>query len=166
MIALPSSMEDMYRIHQLVWAYIVPKVQSNLTPSFLYRLDNGLIRVRSRHLPAGRTLFKTLTPQRPIHIDLAAVEGSDHQQPVAEQDLQSWCQRKLEKAGFGVTSLAITGHEVRRGCKYADGRVHKIVIPVARVQASITLKDLQSCNDAWQNGIGRGKRFGLGMITQ
>lgn len=166
LIALPEHEIDLYRVHQLVWSHVAKAVdQKSVRPSFIFRIDAGMVRVRSNDLPSRRCTVSVPIASRPLRIDLAAVWGGNHDETVPHDMLESWCLKKLATAGYGATQIDIE-MEHRDGVKFIDGRSHKINIPVARctVHDWSTL-DSGLSGEAWIKGIGRGKRFGLGMLA-
>ena len=168
LIALPDCETDIYRVHQLVWNHVARAAKSRTTtPSFIYRIDGGMIRVRSYDLPGAIAPLPTPATEghTNIRLDLAAVQGTNHDEPIAPERLEQWCTNKLAAAGFGVDAIAIEEYETRSGTKVECGRIHKIQIPVVRVRAKLKVVDIRSCETAWVRGIGRGKRFGLGMLA-
>lgn len=162
LIALPGVETDLYRIHQLVWNHVEGAVgRTARKPSFIYRIDGGMIRVRSRDFPARGTAATAFRPTAQVFVDLAAVWGAKHDQPVPQAHLVEWCTQKLADAGYQALSLSVLDHEMRTGVKQALD----IRIPVARVKATVIVADSQASACAWDQGIGRGKRFGLGMLA-
>lgn len=167
LIALPDSETDLYRIHQLVWNHVAKATRDQRKrPEFIYRIDDGMIRVRSRDLPAQVTRSTQFRANTPVQIDLAAVWGSEHENAVPASHMAAWCTQKLESVGFEVQALEVTDIQTRTGFKFADEGVQNIKIPVARVNATLKITDPVMATVAWQQGVGRGKRFGLGMLTQ
>ncbi|ABD72035.1 hypothetical protein Rfer_4349 (plasmid) [Rhodoferax ferrireducens T118] len=167
LIALPDIETDLYRIHQLVWQHVARAVESQgrfARPEFIYRIDGGMIRVRG-NLPKNKTSVSAFRANAPVHLDLAAVWGSEHENAVPEAHLADWCAEKIESAGFKVASLAVTNFQYRCGVKHATDNRQNIRIPVASVTTTVTAGDTLACALTWRQGIGRGKRFGLGMLA-
>jgi hypothetical protein len=165
LIALPDTCTDLYRNHQIVWEHVAQAVPYIQATDFLYRIDGGMVRVRSKRFDANCSNVAALNVARPVFVDLAAVKGQDHSEPVAQVDLLPWCGAKLAQAGLLADSLSILDYEVRRGTKTRDGRLMDIRIPVVRVSAKVSIVDTQTSDKAWITGIGRGRRFGLGMLA-
>lgn len=162
LIALPGVETDLYRIHQLVWDHVDGAVgRSMQPPSFIYRIDNGMIRVRSQAFASKGTVAAAFRATAPVFIDLAAVWGAKHDQGVPAGHLSEWCEEKLALSGLQTLSLTILDHETRIGMKKGQ----RIQIPVARICATVLVTDQDSFAQAWSHGIGRGKRFGLGMLA-
>jgi hypothetical protein len=162
-IALPTSETDLYRIHQHVWRHVVQACGTlREPPYFLYRVDGPLVRVRSDAF-ARAAMASSFTPGRRIYVDLAALHGGGKKQPVPSHLLENWCARQLALAGLSVRTLNVLTYEVRKGFKAAGG--HTITIPVVRAEADVWVTDQRTCERSWRVGIGRGKRFGLGMLS-
>jgi hypothetical protein len=162
LIALPKIETDLYRVHQLVWQHVANVACSYRRPIFIYRIDGGMIRVRSHDLPNHKTSVAAFRPGSTIYADLSAVRRTAHGDvPVSENELVPWCTQKFVDAGYRVDVLKVLDFEWRHGTKGID----HIKLPVARVEAKLTISDASSCLAAWENGIGRGKRFGLGMLA-
>lgn len=162
-IALPTRETDMYRIHQHVWRHVMQACgRGSQPPYFLYRVDGPFVRIRSDAF--RRTgVVADFRSTRPVYVDLAALQGGGTKQPVPAHLLEDWCARQLATAGFLVRDLTVVGREVRTGFKPAGA--HTITIPVARVEALVRVADQRTCDCTWRTGLGRGKRFGLGMLT-
>lgn len=163
LIALPSGEVDQYRVHQDVWRHVVEVCgPTREPPVFIYRIDGPMIRVRS--CAFGRQgIAATFRADKPVYLDLAALHGGGNKQPVPPHMLADWCRRQLAATGFDVRSLDVLAYESRTGFKAAGA--HKISIPVAQLRAELRASDPASAERAWRNGIGRGKRFGLGMLA-
>lgn len=162
-VALPSSETDLYRIHQHVWRHVAQECGARREPPyFLYRVDGPLVRVRSDAF-TQRARVAAFTPTRGVYVDLAALHGGGKKQPVPRHLLEDWCARQIASAGFAVRALEVLAYEVRTGFKSAGG--HTITIPVVRMQADVCVTDPRRCDRTWRVGIGRGKRFGLGMLS-
>jgi hypothetical protein len=165
LIALPDTCTDLYRTHQIVWEHVARATPHIHGADFLYRVDRGMVQVRSRRFGAHYSKPAVLNASRPVYVDLAAVKGQDHSEPIAEADLLPWCESKLIQAGLLPNSLSILDYEVRRGIKTHAGQSMNIRIPVVRVSAKVIIGDIKVSEKAWTTGIGRGRRFGLGMLA-
>lgn len=165
LIALPSDHTDQYRIHQIVWDYVDRSSPGIRGTEFLYRIDGGMIRVRSTRFSSHRTSVSMLSESRPVYVDLAALKGARHDEEIPVSELSDWCAEKFNQAGLAVTEIEIFAHEVRTGIKIIDGQSLSISLPVARVRAMVKIVDHDAANLAWNAGVGRAKRFGLGMLS-
>lgn len=75
------------------------------------------------------------------------------------QDAHSRVLELLNSAGVDVLDVDIT-QSVASGQKGG----HNIVLPLASVQARVKINDAERAHQSWVEGIGRGRRFGFGMI--
>lgn len=171
LVALPDCITDLYTVHQLVWAHVeraarvARQKHKASTPTFIYRVDSGMIRARSVDLPSGVASVSQMRESADFYLDIAALTGERHDRPVPAASLEQWCASKIERSGFVVSDLVVDQYEMRVGKKYIERVQHNIQIPVARLRAKLKTKDAELCAAAWVNGIGRGKRFGLGMLA-
>lgn len=168
LIATPEEAIDIYRQHQQVWEHAQRAAMPGVRPTFLFRAERGLIRVRSPDFARG-TLRRFL-PEVPAYLDLAAIIQSEEgrELSVPSDDLPAWAQRKLAAAGFDVLKLSVIDVACRAGEKMdrLTGRRHSIALPVASLKLDLAISDEAKAKAAWATGIGRGRRFGLGMLTQ
>lgn len=167
LIALPSPPADLYLLHQQVWEHARRAVAPGQRPSFLYRVDDGLVRVRSTDFARGRTQALS---DGPCSLDLAAViqEARGGERAVDPGDLLVWTKAKLKRSGLRPERLRIVSYGLQRGNKIdrATGYHHRITLPVVRVSFDLEVEDEALANVAWIEGIGRGRRFGLGMLCR
>jgi len=167
LIALPDTPADLYLLHQQVWEHAKRAAAPGQRPTFLYRVDEGLVRVRSRDFVRGRTQGLT---EGPCSLDLAAViqEEGGGQRAVHPDDLTSWAESKLKRSGVRSGRLHVVSYGLQRGNKIerSTGRHHRITLPVARVSFDLEVEDEALADVAWQEGVGRGRRFGLGMLCK
>lgn len=165
MVAIPGLPDDLYRMHQCIWQHAEQASKRGVRPTFLYRVDDGLVRVRSVDFARGTVKSFRAGPCR---LDLAAViQGSDGtSRAVSADDLQAWAVSKISQAGFEVRSLQVLDYRMNHGSKLdkITGRRHRISLPVARLALDLGITDPQKALSAWEDGIGRGRRFGLGML--
>lgn len=166
LIAIPGLPHDLYRMHQCVWDHAERAARPGKPPLFLYRVENGMVQVRGRDFRKG--IVREFNAQRAFRLDIAAVKRSSvaGQTAVPASELDDWCVGALAKAGFAVRELAVESYGVQRGIKRDrnTGRRHLIELPVARLSLRLDVLDQDLANAAWADGIGRGRRFGLGML--
>lgn len=157
--AIPPEVDEAIRQHA------EQASKRGVRPTFLYRIDDGLVRVRS--VDFGRGTVKSLRAG-PCRLDLAAViQGVDGtRRAVSPEDLPDWAVTKISQAGFEVSSFKVLDYRMRHGNKWdrSTGEHHRISLPVARLALDLAIADPQSALSAWEDGIGRGRRFGLGML--
>lgn len=172
LLAMPAAL-GLYEAHQLVWRFAAAAAPPGVRPLFLYRIDGdnrgAVARVRSVDFTGGSCRAVTPDPRRPFRIDLAAVSRSDRGQRAIEADrLNAWCTHQMETAGFDVDDLCVESSTIQAGAKHDrnSGRNLTIVVPTARVHARLRIRDADRAHHAWCFGIGRARRFGLGMLTQ
>lgn len=168
LIAAPDVPPDLYQLHQQVWEHAQRAARSGVRPTFLFRADKGLIRVRSADFARG--MERSFRPGADASLDLAAVlQCSDGRElAVAHADLPTWAADKLSAAGFDVLALEVVAYDMRSGLKMdrATGRRHRITLPVASLRLRLAIADQDKALCAWREGLGRGRRFGLGMLSQ
>ncbi len=166
LIATPGLPSDLYRMHQTVWLHAVKAAKPGKTPRFLYRVENGMVKIRSPDFNIGTV--REFRAGRPCTLDIAAVIQSvvHGQQPVPRSALHSWAVNKLNDAGFYVRQLQVLRYEIHRGVKRDrnTAQKHLIELPVARIQLDLEIEDRSLADAAWCHGIGRGRRFGFGML--
>lgn len=90
--------------------------------------------------------------------------------PVSDTEVAEWTKLLLESHGFSVLSDSDSGIDVPR-IRYSklrwigskeDGAVR---FPVRDVIAFVRVADAEKANAAIADGIGRGKNYGLGMVS-
>lgn len=167
LIAIPGLPSDIYQMHQCVWWHAARAAKPGIRPSFLYRVDDGVVRVRSRDFARGLTREMR---SGSASLDIAAViQAADgHERAVAPSDVEFWAADRLAQAGFAVRRIDLVSYSCQYGIKYvkASGRSLRITLPVARLGLDLEIVDESLAFKAWHEGIGRGRRFGLGMICQ
>ena len=167
LIALPGTPADLYLLHQQVWQHAKRAAAPDQRPTFLYRVDDGVVRVRSPHFARGRAQGLS---EGPCSLDLAAViqEAGGGQRAVAPDKLPAWAEAKLRRSGLRPGRVRVERYGVQHGKKIdrATGQHHRITLPVARVSFDLEVGDEALANLAWLEGIGRGRRFGLGMLCK
>lgn len=87
---------------------------------------------------------------------------------MALDELATWAESKLKRSGVRPGRLCVVSYCVQRGNKIdrATGRHHRITLPVVRVSFDLEVEDEALVDLAWSEGIGRGRRFGLGMLCK
>lgn len=161
---LPRPQTDLYDLHQRVWEHASRAATPGVRPSFLYRVEDGIVRVRSEDFCRG-----TVRELRAgvCQLDIAAVVQSEAgERAVARPELEAWASDKLAIAGFKVRVLEVQDYSVQHGIKHdrVSGRRHRISLPVARLRLDLEVTNPEAARAAWGAGIGRGRRFGLGML--
>ncbi|KLR58971.1 type I-E CRISPR-associated protein Cas6/Cse3/CasE [Diaphorobacter sp. J5-51] len=165
LIAIPGLPTDLYHMHQCVWEHAARAARPGVRPVFLYRVEDGMVRVRSRDFLRGTAReFRGGACGLDIAAVIQSVDGSEHTVPPS--DLVSWASGKLAQAGFVARKLDVLSYELQQGFKRdkASGRGMRIRLPVARLRLDLEVQDDVHARAAWCDGIGRGRRFGLGML--
>lgn len=163
-IALPDQIPDLYGLHQCVWDHALRAARPGVRPAFLYRVEQGIIHVRSADFVRG--IIKELRPG-PYLLDIAAiVQGHDGEHPVALSDLPAWAREKIARAGFHIKHLELVDFGTQHGQKRDrfSSRRHWIHIPTAKLRLDLDICQHDQAQNAWRCGLGRGRRFGLGML--
>jgi len=159
-LAVPPSMRDMYQLHQAVWDHVDRSQAVRHRPVILYRQDQGMVRVRVSDcaIMYGRG--------RPDRASFAEGHAMDWQMRLAlwrdltqSRDIKARIMEMLERAGVEVQFLRF-----RKGMSEGRKRHHLIRLPVADVEAHVRISDPIKARHAWVHGLGRGRRFGFGMI--
>lgn len=106
-------------------------------------------------IEAGQTLT--------IGLRLSATQkttGTDKHEPIPEDKLAGYVERKLEQAGLALTEDASF---------FADedifvGKRGGFATPTVRVKGPVVVRDPEAVVHAWSHGVGRLRTFGLGML--
>jgi hypothetical protein len=162
-IAVPRTVSDIYLLHQAVWGEIDASRDGRLcSPEILYRRDAGCVSVRigAASLKHGRTSsFAAQTGQvRRFSLrcalwrDLRQQSRSPHRR-VAELFSNAGCELLDHQVNFGVAS------------GYKAVIKSSIQLPVADLRGSLRIIDHHRALQAWRLGVGRGRRFGFGMLV-
>lgn len=162
-VALPDSADDLYRQHQLVWEAVRNKLVLPGQGSFVYAMLSPRVAVvRSHRFDRGPPSRLT---ERPLCLTLvSAVQepGTGRLRALYGEEAVSKISSLLAKHGFGVEDLVVEQQTEQVGKKVrADMR---IAIPTSVVRFTPKVQNLALADHAWSNGIGRGKRFGCGML--
>lgn len=164
LIALPDSIPDLYGMHQQIWSHVERAVRPGFRPNFLYRVEKGVAKVRSRDFQRG--CIRSFKPGR-CSLDLVAVTRSlSGECPVAHADLVDWASQKIAGCGFIVNDLVIDEYNFQYGRKVLSSNrgSHNIALPVAKLSLQLDVADKNLAHQSWIDGLGRGRRFGFGMI--
>lgn len=163
LLAVPAAERDIYVLHQRVWEQIDASVAIRThRPDILYRRDRGCVTIRISGVALRHGLPDSLTTEagqvRRFSLQCALWRdlGRQRQSPLARlRDLldNAGCQLLDHRISMGVSS----GYKSRIGAT--------IHLPVADVHGALLVVDQQRLHDAWRLGIGRGRRFGFGMLV-
>lgn len=170
-VVTPDSGTDIYAVHQQVWKGVSPWISSQAGQSFLFapeslapeRRHEGLWRVRSAHLPAQGTTATRLTRTGVLQVVLAATQiRHGLEQPVPEADQLDWASAVLQRHGLQTRDCRVIERWVASGIKRSAR--HRIRVPAVQLLARFSVHDARLAECAFMNGVGRGRRFGFGML--
>jgi hypothetical protein len=161
-LAIPAAMRhDIYYLHQAVWRHVKSSQRLQRTPTILFRHDDGVLRVRVTDSPVVRSMpvRSTFVAGRPMALDVRlALWRNVHPSNGCPKDR---ARDIIENHGLQLHDMTI---DCSTACGYKAKTNADIELPVARVKARVTVADPNAVADAWSNGIGRGRRFGFGMM--
>lgn len=165
-LALPGDTDDLYVRHQQVWAALRTQVDEGR--DFLYRLTASRIAlVRSACLRQG--IVVSDLPPAHIALDLVAADREDgnKERPVPIARVADWSARLLRQHGLEPSDVQLLRHGEAVGVKAArfDAPGHRIRYATATITADVRISDLRLARSAWRLGVGRGRRFGFGMLV-
>ncbi|HEU0198316.1 MAG TPA: type I-E CRISPR-associated protein Cas6/Cse3/CasE [Nevskiaceae bacterium] len=160
-VALPGPASDIYRRHQMVWQFMHRKARSGSDFTFAMVADRMAL-VRSTCLPFGRP---SAVSDGLITLDtVALVRNAFGEAPVPDVKAKAFAATLLGTHGFAVHALRVSRHRAETGLKQRCGRTFRISLPVRTIVADVRVADPRAAADAWLHGVGRGKRFGFGML--
>lgn len=175
LVAVPGNQEDLYLRHQQVWdaagRRFGARAGFNTVHEFLFRRESPQIyRLRSSTFqPAGAqaVALPTSGTSYRFDIELVAMRGSDHSEPVHPPHLNDWVESLLGRNGFKVSAFSSNSLAWHRGVKQIKdrpGSSMRIAYQIARVAGTLSVSDTALAQAAFTSGIGRGRRFGFGML--
>lgn len=169
LVALPGDTDDIYCRHQQVWSAMSDVAQRG--QDFLYAMvSSRLARVRSAKLDRG-----TVSEARAGAMALTVVAGrrldnSDRLTPLTEAEIAAWLSSLLPGHGLAVGNLVVervgTAHGIKVDRSVAEPRQMRIWLPFAHVRFDAAITNPALAALAWRDGVGRGRRFGFGMLRQ
>lgn len=162
-VALPGTGGDVYRQHQLVWDAMRDVARHGR--DFVYAMQSPhLALVRSERLARGQVcelrdgqMRVLLATARQTARGLVAL-GPDEALAMADA--------LLGRNGVQAEDLRVEGQAALRGAKLdrASGRRLNIRLPASTITFTARFTNRGLAALAMQNGIGRAKRFGCGML--
>lgn len=162
-LALPDPALDMYRLHQLVWEAVKQKTPPRVRPRFLYaRVSPRLAVIRSTYFDRGRA---TRWSEGKLRATLVTSKTGLHDRRMyglTGEDALHKVRASMLSHGIEVLDAQIERQYELVGMKSKESRW--IVLPVSDVVLTARALNSAKADLAWVNGIGRGKRFGCGMI--
>lgn len=165
LLAVPGDTTDIYARHQQVWAAIAPNVRSG--QEFLYRQESPrLIRVRSNALPNGKPV---MLRDGWMRLDAVVSDRYDRnkERDVPEDQAVAWISKLVQNAGFDIRSIELERYLIVTGRKPSKEGVpgHRIRYSTATFRMDLAVNNPFEAQQAWRQGIGRGRRFGFGMLV-
>lgn len=168
-VASPSNM-DLYATHQAVWEVVSKKCLTS-QPQLIFRADDGLIHVRvaDAALKGSRARCVTFEPGQVMTLGcrLAPWRSVHQLRCASRQVINERVNEIFTNAGLMVTNqaeISVSQVGVQKGRKCRIGV--DIELPYVECKVRVSVSDASLAAQAWSNGIGRGKRFGFGMLYQ
>jgi CRISPR associated protein len=165
MLACPSTgdVQDLYLMHQAVWSITERQKDVEHPPTLIYRHDNGIIRVRISDCAMKGTkpvdVSLAVGTQLSVRVKLALWRTVP--QEVRHGQIENRVRQLLH--GAGLTCLKFRSSQyVARG--YKSRLNAEIALPIADVSGTARIENADLTANAWTQGVGRGKRFGFGML--
>jgi hypothetical protein len=164
-LAVPSDITDIYELHQTVWSQVQRYQLVDHRPRLLYRRDGGMIRVRVMDcamktgcgVSASTSFSEGQLVEWKVSIalwrDTVSLQLKEGAVPDRIVDL-------LTRAGVDIEAME---YSVRLA--HGEKKGMSIDLPVADVRVFAKLVSPLDAKLAWEEGIGRGRRFGFGMIA-
>lgn len=163
LIAVPAAQQDLYAQHKAVWEQVsrVQAIDRAPTPTLLYRRDKGLARVRVSDcaIHGGLPTHAFFRENEVMSLDVRLVVSRDGR-PVQPAFARARVRDLVEHSGMDIMEMEFS-------CSPVSGRKKDMLIElwVADVMAKVRIRRPDAAAFAWRHGIGRGKRFGFGMMV-
>ncbi len=160
-VALPDHAGDIYRRHQLVWEIMHGRARTG--SSFVFAmLSPRTALLRSDRIERG-------TPAVPregwtVVSIVTALRMPDGSPAMANQEAETYIAGLMLRHGVSVDHLKVSPTRDAVGVKPRLGSNGRIVLPVRDVLMEVRIADQAHAEAAWRAGVGRGKRFGYGML--
>lgn len=164
LIAVPRTLRDIYLLHQEVWRQIEDSRDVRLrSPEILYRRDGGCVSIRVgaaalRH-GSPSSFSARLGEVRPFALRCALWRD--------EAQLRHQCPDRRVRELLATAGMELLDHELTLGV--ASGHKSRIDaainLPTADLRGRLRIIDHRRAAQAWRLGIGRGRRFGFGMLV-
>ena len=165
LVALPSTHGDIYRRHQLVWRAMHGLVHTG--QSFIFTsVSDHMVAVRSERLERGEL---SALSEGLMRVQLvAARRDGQRMRPIANAHMDDWVADLMALHGLRVHRVTVLADFMAAGSKRdaASGKTLAIQLPVKNVLIETTIEHRAKAALAWANGVGRGKRFGFGMLQR
>lgn len=165
-VAIPSTGGDVYQQHQLVWQAM--RGTGDHIREFIYAMQSPHVAVvRSRQFRRGAVSEAYEGPLRICIVSARQVEYGGLQALGVESTLEL-AERLIGNHGIVANDLRVECQSRLRGTKVDrnGARPLHIVLPVSELVFHGRFTNRARAAIAWANGIGRGKRFGCGMLRK
>lgn len=163
-VALPPGQPvDLYARHQIAWAIVAPRLRPGERFLFHWEAFGDAAIVTFRLSGRGRAPARSRLPgEGAMQIEIAATRDDGQRiVPVCEHQLPAWFESRMQARGIAVDDIQTSPIRESVGVKKSE---HLIRLPVASIRARYRVLDPVHAWKAFECGVGRGKRFGLGMI--
>lgn len=160
-VALPAHGEDIYRRHQLVWTVMHGRAGSG--GDFVFAmLSPRIALLRSSRFDRG---VLTVPREGRLAVSLVAVSRmQDGDRAITDAMAPAFVTDLMGQHGIVVDLVSISPPREAVGIKQRQGTRHRIALPIRDVLMDARIADPLLAEIAWRSGIGRGKRFGYGML--
>lgn len=165
LVGLPEHGNDIYRRHQLVWQAVRDKVSHG--HQYIWACQGErLATIRSLHFAGGSP---SPVLDGPLQLDLvAAARQGQRLKSIDRRRLPEFVEQLLERHGFQAQTIAVKATGLALGSKLDRLSLRRldITLPVAYLELCVAVRRNGLAALAWQQGMGRGKRFGFGMLRR
>lgn len=162
-VALPSTAGDVYRQHQLVWQAVRNDVR--VGEDFTYALETPHVAVvRSERISRG---VPCELREGRMRVLLATARQTDQGLvALAANEVPAMATSLLARHGIAASAIELHDQATLEGSKLdrETGRTHAIRVPVTDLSFNARFTNRAKATLALQQGIGRAKRFGCGML--
>jgi hypothetical protein len=160
-LAIPPHGNDIYRRHQLVWRAMHQHACSGKDFLFVAKSSNVMV-IRSDHLHHGNE--SQLRDGELIVAIVAETRTGIVGKAITDQLLPAWMERMMANHGFRLQDMQASNLYYANGLKMEGERSFAIQLAVRDIRMDVSIIHRGKAQRAWQTGVGRGKRFGYGML--
>lgn len=165
-VVVPGGSSDLYLRHQRIWEAVSAHARTG--KDFLFwQSTPGLFIVRGKRLPDRFSRPARLLNSGHFELDMIAVRRQGSVElPVSADDLADWFQVRADDSGFtfSLDTAQPLGFDTGTKFDHETGKAHRIKLPVARFTGHFEIADRLKAETAFAEGLGRGRRFGYGML--
>lgn len=160
-LAIPPHGEDIYRRHQLVWRAMHRKAGSGQDFLFAAQSANVML-IRSDRLHQG---VESQLREGALTVSVVAeTRMGNVGKAVSDQTLPEWMERMMDNHGFRLQGMQSSELYYANGLKMDGEKPLAILLAIRDIRMDVGITHRGKAQRAWQMGIGRGKRFGYGML--